>query len=60
MPLKPHMEFGEVHAPVEDADVPFGMKVLIVVLILAAAGLGTALVMNAIAAGAFDLSFLSL
>lgn len=35
------VDFGDVHAPVEDTDVPFGLKLLVVVMLLTLVGLAT-------------------
>lgn len=33
--------YGEVHAPVEDTDVPFTLKLLVVLIVLLIIGIGT-------------------
>ncbi len=40
-------ESGDVHAPVEDVDVPFGLKVLVVLMIAFLVGLAIALLFAA-------------
>ena len=36
---KPH-DLGDVHAPVEDIDVPFTLKLLVVIMLIMLIGLG--------------------
>lgn len=43
---KPH-DLGDVHAPVEDTDVPFTLKMLVIIMILALAGMGVLIAMIA-------------
>jgi len=48
MPKSPELrKFGEVHAPVEDTDTPLGIKVLVVGLLMGAAGLVIATIVAA-------------
>jgi len=40
MPATLPKDLGDVHAPVEDTDVPFTLKMLVVLMILVMVGLG--------------------
>lgn len=40
MPATMPKDLGDVHAPVEDTDVPFTLKLLVVLMILIMIGLG--------------------
>ena len=42
---KPH-DLGDVHAPVEDTDVPFSLKLLTALMLLLLIGLGTLIVLT--------------
>ncbi len=38
---KSNMELGDIHAPVEDTNVPLTLKLLVVFMVLVVGGLGT-------------------
>jgi hypothetical protein len=46
MVKKHDTEVGDVHAPVEDVDVPLTLKVLVIVMLFAIIGLGVFLVVS--------------
>ena len=41
---KPH-DLGDVHAPVEDIDVPFTLKLLVIIMLIALVGIGFLIVL---------------
>ncbi len=46
MAKKRDTDFGDVHAPVEDVDVPLMLKVLVLVMLFAVIGFGTYLALS--------------
>ncbi len=46
MAKKYDTDVGDVHAPVEDVDVPLGLKVLVVVMLFAVIGFGVVLALS--------------
>lgn len=48
-------DVGEIHAPVEDTDVPGGLRALVILLIIVVLGLAVALALGATQMGLFNL-----
>lgn len=47
MPTKKPNDLGDVHAPVEDTNVPTSLKLLVVLMLIALVGLGVLIVLAA-------------
>jgi hypothetical protein len=48
MPTNKPKDLGDVHAPVEDTDVPFTLKMLVVIMLVTLVGLGVLIGMIAL------------